>query len=131
MLLPSALTPFDTFRVAASTFLYFEEAQLGVVYTYGENREVVGVSDGNGEKSVCITCHAQADKGYAPTQEMAEDLAKLKGPLGAKPRGFWAVPNVRYGGCLALGSNSLALTSRWSILVPTLTLSTEKKFKKP
>ena len=45
------------------------------------NHEVVMPSDdwvGTGEKSVCVTCHAPGDKGYAAAQKMADDLAKLR-----------------------------------------------------
>jgi hypothetical protein len=44
------------------------------------NHEVVKPSDdwvGVGQKSVCVTCHGEGDKGYATAQAMGGDLAKL------------------------------------------------------
>jgi predicted CXXCH cytochrome family protein len=44
------------------------------------NHEVVRPSDdwvGVSDKSVCVSCHAQGDKGYAAAQEIAGDLASL------------------------------------------------------
>jgi hypothetical protein len=44
------------------------------------NHEIVRPSDdwvGVGQKSVCVTCHGEGDKGYSTAQAMAGDLAKL------------------------------------------------------
>jgi len=49
------------------------------------NHEIVKPSDdwvGVGSTAVCITCHAEGDKGYASAQKMAGDLAKVKTFLG-------------------------------------------------
>ena len=45
------------------------------------NHEILKPSDamlGVGPKSVCITCHASGDKGYAGAQQMAGDIARVK-----------------------------------------------------
>ncbi len=45
------------------------------------NHEIVRPSDdwvGVGSQSVCVSCHAEEDPGYAAAQEMAGDFAKLK-----------------------------------------------------
>ncbi len=45
------------------------------------NHEIVKPTDdwvGTGPKSVCVTCHAEGDAGYAAAQKIAGDLAKLK-----------------------------------------------------
>jgi predicted CXXCH cytochrome family protein len=49
------------------------------------NHEVVKPSDdwvGTGSNSVCLGCHAAGDKGFAASQQIAGDLAKLKTFLG-------------------------------------------------
>jgi hypothetical protein len=49
------------------------------------NHEIVKPSDdwvGVGPKSVCATCHAAGDKGYAAAQKMAGDLARLRTFIG-------------------------------------------------
>jgi len=45
------------------------------------NHEIVHPVDewvGVGDKAVCVTCHAQGDKGYAAAQRMSEGLTRLK-----------------------------------------------------
>jgi len=49
------------------------------------NHEIVKPSDdwvGTGSNSVCMNCHAAGDKGFAASQKIAGDLAKLKTFLG-------------------------------------------------
>jgi hypothetical protein len=49
------------------------------------NHEIVKPSDdwvGTGSNSVCMNCHAAGDKGFAASQRIAGDLAKLKTFLG-------------------------------------------------
>jgi hypothetical protein len=49
------------------------------------NHEIVKPLDdwvGVGPQSVCVSCHAAGDKGYAGAEKMAGDLAKLKTFLG-------------------------------------------------
>ncbi len=48
------------------------------------NHEIVHASDawvGSGSQSVCITCHAAGDKGYAAAQAMSADLARLNSSM--------------------------------------------------
>jgi len=48
------------------------------------NHEIVKPSDawvGTGPKSVCVTCHAEGDKGYTTARAMAGDLGKLNASL--------------------------------------------------
>jgi hypothetical protein len=48
------------------------------------NHEIVRPSDawvGTGPQSVCMTCHAEGDKGYTAAEGMAADLAKLNSSL--------------------------------------------------
>jgi predicted CXXCH cytochrome family protein len=45
------------------------------------NHGIVRPADGwvgTGEKSVCVSCHSQGDKGYAAAQKIADDLASLR-----------------------------------------------------
>ncbi|MFB3921183.1 MAG: cytochrome c3 family protein [Terriglobia bacterium] len=49
------------------------------------NHEIVKPSDdwvGVGPNAVCVTCHAEGDKGYVAARKMAGDLAKVKTFLG-------------------------------------------------
>ena len=49
------------------------------------NHEIVNPSDdwvGVGSKSVCASCHAEGDQGYAAAQKMAGGLARLKTSFG-------------------------------------------------
>lgn len=58
----------------------FEKMGLPGCVQCHSNHEIVKPSDewvGVGSKSVCITCHAEGDAGYAAAQKISDDLAKL------------------------------------------------------
>ncbi len=58
----------------------FEKMGLPGCVQCHSNHEIVNPSDdwvGTGSKSVCITCHAEGDAGYAAAQKISDDLAKV------------------------------------------------------